>query len=368
MTAVTPSTVTELSATFVARMSFGCGLGETARSCSSGDRSPCNGSMSSPARCATASHSRIVRRISAAPGKNTRVWPRCSSLSSNSTALFTCTCSSAGEYGRCLMVSSNSLPSDLNIGQPSRYRATGAASSVADITTIRRSGRVRCSRFNNASAKSLSKWRSWNSSSTTASTPLRLGSESSRRVKTPSVTNRSRVRGPTSFLKSDLVADSLTDLFAELPCDSPRRQSCRYPTRLEDHYFTSDNPEERWRHTGRLTRARWRFDYKVRITLQRRDDLRQQHVHRKRGFAVHQFHRTRSLEWRQSTSSPNGSSGRPNITRSDDPLPPWWTSAHRIRVLWSGFRTYLGHISKAVSERRSRSSRLAPLIACTVMP
>jgi hypothetical protein len=74
----------------------------------------------------------------------------------------------------------------------------------------------------------------------------------------PSVTNRSRVRGPTASLKPDLVADSLTDLFAELPRDSPGRQSCRYPTRLEDHYFTSDNPEERGRHTGRLTRARGR--------------------------------------------------------------------------------------------------------------
>src|SRR5580704_15500857 len=93
----------------------------------------------------------------------------------------------------------------------------------------------------------------------------------------------------TNFLKPDLVADGLTYLFAELPCDSPRRQSCRYPTRLEDHYFTSDNPEERGRHTGRLTGPRWRFDHEIRIALQRRDDLRQQHVHRERRFAAHQF-------------------------------------------------------------------------------
>ena len=54
MTAVTPSTVTELSATFVARISFRCGAGETARSCSSGGRLPCRGSTSNPARRATA--------------------------------------------------------------------------------------------------------------------------------------------------------------------------------------------------------------------------------------------------------------------------------------------------------------------------
>ncbi len=61
------------------------------------------------------------------------------------------------------------------------------------MTMIRRSGRVRCRRFNNASARSLSRWRSWNSSSTTAPTPLSLGSESNRRVSTPSVTKRTRV-------------------------------------------------------------------------------------------------------------------------------------------------------------------------------
>jgi hypothetical protein len=38
-TAVTPSTVTELSATFVARMSFLSAYGNTARSCSAGERS-----------------------------------------------------------------------------------------------------------------------------------------------------------------------------------------------------------------------------------------------------------------------------------------------------------------------------------------
>jgi hypothetical protein len=70
-----------------------------------------------------------------------------------------------------------------------------------------------------------------------------------------------------------LVADSFTDLFAELPCDSPRRQSRRYPTGLEDNNFAADDAEERGRHANRLTGPRWRFDYKITITLQRRGDL-----------------------------------------------------------------------------------------------
>jgi hypothetical protein len=60
--------------------------------------------------------------------------------------------------------------------------------------------------------------------------------------------------------------------------DMAKREQAKlrgYPTRLKDHYFTSDNPEESGRHTGRLTRARWRFDYEVRMTLERRDYLRQ---------------------------------------------------------------------------------------------
>ena len=40
MTAVTPSMVTELSATLVERITLRRGAGETARSCSSGERSP----------------------------------------------------------------------------------------------------------------------------------------------------------------------------------------------------------------------------------------------------------------------------------------------------------------------------------------
>src|SRR5260370_39811000 len=99
------------------------------------------------------------RGVSAAPGEKTRVWPRCSSSSSNSTALFTCTCSSTGEYVHAL----GDKP------QP-------------------------CARSN-------------------------------------------------SFLKPDLVADSFTDLFDDLPRDLPGGHSCRYPTRLEDHQFTARHPE-----------------------------------------------------------------------------------------------------------------------------
>jgi hypothetical protein len=153
------------------------------------------------------------------------------------------------------MVSSNSLPSERNIGQPSRYRATGAASSVADITTSRRSGRVRCSRFKRQReiTVQMSLVELIQDNGVNAF-------EAGVRKQPPRQHALGDKQQPcarsNSFLKPDLVADSLTNLLAELPCDSPRRRSCRYPTRLQDNYFTADDAEERGRHAGRLTGPR----------------------------------------------------------------------------------------------------------------
>ncbi len=57
-TARTPSIVTELSATFVERITLGWLAGETARSCSAGERSPCSGTTSRLARLASGSSAR----------------------------------------------------------------------------------------------------------------------------------------------------------------------------------------------------------------------------------------------------------------------------------------------------------------------
>ena len=69
MTAVTPSIVMELSATFVEKMIFGCGARRTAWSCSSGERSPCKATLITSFRLQAS----MARRISAAPGRKTSV-------------------------------------------------------------------------------------------------------------------------------------------------------------------------------------------------------------------------------------------------------------------------------------------------------
>ncbi|KAI8469772.1 MAG: hypothetical protein J3K34DRAFT_422769 [Monoraphidium minutum] len=66
--------------------------------------------------------------------------------------------------------------------------------SVADITSSLRSGRVqRWASRQRASARSASRLRSWNSSSSTAPTPASPGSACSRRSRMPSVTTSMRV-------------------------------------------------------------------------------------------------------------------------------------------------------------------------------
>ena len=83
------------------------------------------------------------------------------------------------------------------MGQSSKYFATGSASSVADITTIFRSGRCACwSCLTSASETSLNKLRSWNSSNNTTPTSASVRSSCNQRSKIPSVTKQMRVPRP----------------------------------------------------------------------------------------------------------------------------------------------------------------------------
>ncbi len=198
-TAVTPGTVTLVSATLVERMILRCEAGASARSCSSAGRSPCRGSTSRRRCAASSATASPAWRISAAPGRNTRTSPLVSATVSLRTAAATCSERRCGS-GRsaCSTATSKRRPSLRTMAHP-RCAATGPASSVADMTSTLRSGRgPRKSCSKSASATSPCRCRSWNSSSTTAETPRRSGSASSRRVSTPSVTYRSRVRGPVA--------------------------------------------------------------------------------------------------------------------------------------------------------------------------
>ena len=116
------------------------------------------------------------------------------------------------------------------------------------MTMIRTSGRVRCSRLSNASARSLSR-PFMDSSSTTAATPLSIGSEQppgqhSFRDKTHSGTCADRL------FKPHLVTNRLANLFAHLPSHPPRRESAGNPPRFQDNDLTVDDIQQ-----GRRTRV-----------------------------------------------------------------------------------------------------------------
>jgi hypothetical protein len=102
-----------------------------------------------------------------------------------------------GVFARYSMRTGKLRPSETSVSQGARYSRRAPVSRVADITTIRRSGRVVawiC--LARASEMSPYRWRSWNSSKMRTLTPLREGSNDIRRSRIPSVTKRILVFSP----------------------------------------------------------------------------------------------------------------------------------------------------------------------------
>ena len=88
----------------------------------------------------------------------------------------------------------NILPSAVTTGALPSSCATAAASSVADITRMRRSSRTSaCASRHSARPRSALRLRSWNSSKITIATPSSVASRCSQRVRIPSVTTSMRV-------------------------------------------------------------------------------------------------------------------------------------------------------------------------------
>ncbi|MCW0450910.1 hypothetical protein NB706_003744 [Xanthomonas sacchari] len=148
-----------------------------------------------------ASSAACTRPISRCPGRNTSTSPGCC-CSACSTARRVCASSdSSRRAGKCA-ISTGKLRPALDSRGASRNCASRSPSSVADITTMRRSSRT-CACTSRASARprSAARWRSWNSSNSSAPTPSSIGSSCSMRVRMPSVTTSMRVRADTLFSK-----------------------------------------------------------------------------------------------------------------------------------------------------------------------
>ena len=161
--------------------------------------------------------------------------------------------------------------------RPARRRASPTSRRAADRGASCAAGARR-----SASATSPWRWRSWNSSSSTAETPRRSGSASSRRVSTPSVTKRTRVRALDDVFEANRVADGLADALTELFRDAPSGEACREPTWLEHDDLAGREPGigSSARDARRLAGARRRLEHERRRLAERGDDLREDRIDR----------------------------------------------------------------------------------------
>src|SRR5207302_1417047 len=111
-----------------------------ARACPPGPARPLGGRR--PADPAELEPVEPARRISATPGRKTRISPRSPApvwVRTSSTAAAIASGAAGRTAGRYSIATGNARPSTSTTGQPPRNRATGAASRVADMTTRNRS-------------------------------------------------------------------------------------------------------------------------------------------------------------------------------------------------------------------------------------
>jgi hypothetical protein len=197
----TPGTVRLLSATAEASTTRRCGRCRSAASWSNAVSRPCRTSIGRPAR------RRCTEAISPAPGRNTNRSPSFSrhalrttaaTWSRNAGSTFSPCGGLTGRSGghqntvtSCRAPCAVTIPASSN--SPNR-----SASAVAEVARSRRSGRSVCLlSTRNASARSVSRCRSWHSSIMTVPTPASSGSARSRCTRSPVVTTSIRVPGPT---------------------------------------------------------------------------------------------------------------------------------------------------------------------------
>ena len=147
ITAVTPSMVSEVSATLVETMILRACVLATARSCCSGGNSPCSGKLTNSRSPRPPWIACSVRLISYAPGMNTSMSPSVSPATrshSRAATSHTGSWSKFGERCRYSIATGKLRPCETSTSHGARYCRSIPASSVADITMIFRSGRVVC--------------------------------------------------------------------------------------------------------------------------------------------------------------------------------------------------------------------------------
>ena len=177
-------------------------------------------------------------------------------------------------------------PSAVTTGAPPISSATGAASSVADITRSSRSGRS-AARTSSASAspRSACSARSWNSSKITQPTPGSSGSDWIIRVRMPSVTTSIAAPGTASprMRKPTAPPDRLAE-----PLRQPLGGGAGGDAARLQHQDAARNPglEQVQRHPRRLAGAGRRLQHRAPGRAQRRPRAGSDRLDRQRHRAL----------------------------------------------------------------------------------
>ncbi len=142
-------------------------------------------------------------------------------------------------------------------------RPAARASAVAEVASSARSGRSAArTSTRKASARSVSRCRSWHSSSITAATPASSGSRCSRRSSSPVVTTSTRVRRADPALAAHREADQVADPLADQRGHPAGGGPGRHPARLGDHDPAGERVGQRQRDQRGLAGARRRHQHR----------------------------------------------------------------------------------------------------------
>ncbi len=193
-----PSMVRLLSAMLVAStiLRAPAGGAAMAASCAAASSPAYSGHTRTSAGSSARSSPAARRRISGVPGRNTSRLPL--SCASARRMAATSRPSSGPSPGRWRTLTGKLRPALLTRGAPPSSSATAAPSSVALITSSRRSGRSSaCACTHSARPRSACRLRSWYSSKITSPTPVSAGSACNKRVRMPSVMTSMRVAADT---------------------------------------------------------------------------------------------------------------------------------------------------------------------------
>ncbi len=305
MTAVTPSMVTELSATLVERITLRCEAGATARSCSAGERSPWSGRTSNEARAGNFLDGSGSSADFCRAGKEDQ------DVAGEAAGEETFESGSNLFFKRRRGVGSVFDAEFVELAFGAQHRA--AVQEVSNGRRVERRGHD-----HQLQGSFMSCLEALEESEGEVGIEMTLvelvqddGADAfelwigEKAAGEDAFGQEAQAGAWTAYVfEADLIADGLAELLAEFLRDAASSHAGSQTARFEHKNFAGDVRQERRRDAGGLARPRRSLDDQIRRMRQVRDDVRQQIVDGKLHSAA--FTPRRRLEWSPERSLPGG--------------------------------------------------------------